>query len=104
MRRGTALVLGSALLWGTTFPATKWGLIDLGLPPAAFLFWRFLVATLVLALIAVARRHVRLDYFLDWRLWVLGLFNAVGYLVQFEGQSITSASKTSLLVNVNVLI
>ena len=104
MRRATGYVLLAAFLWGTTFPATKVGLTSGGLDPLPFLFFRYLVATIALVAIALWRRRVDLGLFADWRLWALGIANATGYVLQYVGQSITTASKTSLLVNVNVLI
>jgi drug/metabolite transporter (DMT)-like permease len=103
MRRETLYVLLAAFLWGTTFPATRHGL-TLGLTPLNFLLYRYVVAVASLFLIALWRGRVQLRLFLDWRLWMLAIGNALAYLSQYVAQSITSASKTSLLVNVNVLV
>jgi drug/metabolite transporter (DMT)-like permease len=104
MRRGTLLVLSTAFLWGTTFPATRFGLEDGNLEPYSFLYYRFAVATLALLAYALPARRVDWSMFADWRLVGLGLINALGYLLQYAAQDRTTASKTSLLVNVNVLI
>jgi DME family drug/metabolite transporter len=104
MRRATLLVLGAAFLWGTTFPATTWGLTSGGWAPVSFLLYRYAIGTAAMLAIALARRSLHGSYFADWRLWALGTVNALGYVLQYAGQSITTASKTSLLVNVNVLL
>ena len=104
MRRGTALVLFSAFLWGTTFPATRYGLEQGNLEPYAFIYFRFAIATMALLAYALPTKRVDWSLFADWRLVGLGVFNALGYLLQYLAQDRTSASKTSLLVNVNVLI
>lgn len=104
MRRGTWLVLAAAFLWGTTFPATRYGLEDGGLEPFGFLYFRFAVATLALLAYAVPARRIDWALFTDWRLLALGLVNALGYVLQYVAQERTTASKTALLVNVNVLI
>jgi drug/metabolite transporter (DMT)-like permease len=104
MRRGTALVLFSAFLWGTTFPATRYGLEQGNLEPYAFIYFRFAIATIALLAFALPARRVDWAMFGDWKLVGLGLLNALGYLLQYLAQDRTSASKTSLLVNVNVLI
>lgn len=97
------MVLGAALLWGTSFPMVEVGLAG-GLRPYAFLYYRYVVATLALLAIAIATRRVRFDLFREPRLLLLGVLNLTGYVTQFVGQDLTTASKASLLVNVNVLL
>jgi drug/metabolite transporter (DMT)-like permease len=41
--------------------------------------------------------------FQDRILWVLGITNALGFAMEFYGMTMTTASKASLLVNVNVV-
>lgn len=104
MRRDVLFVLTSAFLWGTTFPAVRYGLEAGGLSPFGFLYYRFVVATLALLGIAIYFRRLQMGLFRDWRLWLFAAVNTLGYVLQFLGQERTTASKTSLLVNVNVLV
>ena len=71
--------------------------------PFFFIFTRFgLAALIVLVYLFVARRSVR--RLLDNRiLWILGITNAIGFAMEFFGMTLTTASKASLLVNVNVV-
>ena len=97
------MVLGAAFLWGTSFPLIEIGYAG-GLRPYAFLYYRYVIATLALLVIAIATRNVRFDLFKEPRLLLLAGLNLVGYITQFLGQDLTTASKASLLVNVNVLM
>src|SRR5438445_8477271 len=60
-------------------------------------------ALLGLAVLAATRR-LDLRMFREPLVWVLGAINAVGFELQNEGILLTTASKTALLVNVNVVI
>jgi drug/metabolite transporter (DMT)-like permease len=102
VRRAAWFVLISALLWGTSFPAIRVGLDRGEAGPFTFVLFRFVVATLVLGLLALRTRHFRLD--VGWATLVgLSLLNAAGYALQFLAQERTSASKTSLLVDIDVI-
>lgn len=102
MRDGAWMVLVAALLWGTSFPAVEFGLGQ-GLQPLGFLLLRFTLASSVLVAACLATGRLRLGLLRDPWIWWLCLVNATGYVAQFAGQSLTTASKASLLVNVNVL-
>lgn len=102
MRGGTWMVLVAAFLWGTSFPAVEIGL-EAGLRPLGFLLLRFLLASAVLVAVCLATGRLQVRLLRDPWIWWLCLVNATGYVAQFAGQSLTTASKASLLVNVNVL-
>jgi drug/metabolite transporter (DMT)-like permease len=102
LRRATLYVLVSAFLWGTSFPTIRLGLERGAAGPFTLLLFRFAVATLVLGLFALRTRHARTT--VAWpTLAGLSLLNAVGYALQFLAQDRTSASKTSLLVDIDVI-
>lgn len=103
MNRGIWLTLSSAVLFGSTFPAIRYGLDEGQLGPYTFALYRFLVATLVLGAYALIRGRLDLSYFHQPRLLALGALITLSYMLQFLAQERTSASKTSLLVNINVL-
>src|SRR5712691_1574819 len=100
--RGYGLILLASVLWGTSFPGSKLavGTVD----PLFLTFARMAIGALLgLTVLAVMRR---LDFrvFREPLVWVLGAINAVGFELQNEGILLTTASRTALLVNVNVVI
>lgn len=99
LRRETAVAatLLAAVLWGTSFSVNDTGLRYVH--PGAFVVLRFALAGLVvLGVAALARR-------LDWSLvrspflWGLAAMNALGFLLQYEGQTLTTPARTALFVN-----
>src|SRR5207249_9759089 len=60
-------------------------------------------ALLGMTVLAATRRLDR-RVFREPLVWVLGAINAIGFELQNEGILLTTASKTALLVNVNVVI
>jgi len=99
--RDYLFVILASVFWGTAFPATKFivGVVDPLFITAARLG---IGALLGFAILAFLRR-------LDWRflrdplVWILGLLNALAFNLQNVGLVYTTASKTALLVNVNVV-
>ncbi len=102
--RGNAILLTivASLLWGTSFPGTKWGLGYVG-NDVFFLWLRFLIATAVTLSVVLYFRKMSLSIFRNPVIWLIGAFNASGFLMQYVGLTITTASKTSLLVDINVV-
>jgi len=98
--RGAVLAtIGSALLWGSSFAVIKIGLA--AIDPYWFVFFRFAIASLLsLAFVAAVGRLGDLGGLLRNRLvlW-LGVTNALGFILQFKGQTLTSAGNAALLVN-----
>ncbi len=99
--RDYALVILAAVFWGTSFPSTK--LIVATVDPLFITTARLGIgASLGMFLLAALRR-------LDWRffreplVWGLGLLNAAAFDLQNVGLAYTTASKTALLANVNVV-
>jgi drug/metabolite transporter (DMT)-like permease len=98
--RGAVLAtVGSALLWGSSFAVIKIGLGSID--PYWFAFLRFAIASLVALLVMAALGELReVGLLLRSRLvLLLGLTNAVGFILQFKGQTMTSAGNAALLVN-----
>jgi drug/metabolite transporter (DMT)-like permease len=91
------VLLGVALLWGSTFIVTK----DLlgRAPPLAFLALRFSIAALVLAMLNVRRFPVPRATLRAGI--VLGLLNSSGLLLQVFGQLYTTASKSAFITSLN---
>ncbi len=101
-RRSYALIILASVLWGTSFPGSKLtvGTVD----PLFLTFARMAVGALLGVVALVAMRRFDLRMFREPLVWVLGAINAVGFDLQNEGILLTTATKTALLVNVNVVI
>ena len=100
-RRDYAFILFASVLWGTSFPGSKLtvGTVD----PLFLTFARMaLGASMGLAVLAAMRR-LDLRLFREPIVWALGAVNAVGFELQNSGILLTTASKTALLVNVNIV-
>ncbi|MBC7112509.1 MAG: DMT family transporter [Candidatus Methanomethyliales bacterium] len=102
MRAGaTAGLLVSTIIWGVSFPVVKAALGEMD--PFLFVFLRFGIASLfVLSYLTLFKKKVS-KLFRSRILWILGITNALGFAMEFYGMTLTTASKASLLVNVNVV-
>ncbi len=65
---------------------------------------RMAIGALLGLTVVAATRRLDLRMFRQPLVWVLGAINAIGFELQNEGILLTTASKTALLVNVNVVI
>jgi len=101
-RRGYSLIILASVLWGTSFPGSKLtvGTVD----PLFLTFARMALGALLGVVVLAAMRRFDLRVFREPLVWLLGAINAVGFDLQNEGILLTSATKTALLVNVNVVI
>lgn len=97
---GTVL---AGLLWGSSFVVIKVGLATLD--PYWFAFLRFAAATAIAVGYAAATgRLATLGRLLrDPLIILLGVTNAVGFVLQFKGQTMTSAGKAALFVNASTI-
>lgn len=101
--RDYSLVLLASLLWGTSFPAIKLAVGGGDVDPFLLTFLRLAIGALLgSAFVAVFRRPAR-GVLRNPYVWVLGALNAISFDLQHLGEVFTTASKTSLLVNVNVV-
>ncbi len=100
-RRDYAFVILASVFWGSSFPVTKVmvAFADPLFVSAARLGLGALVGFFVLAVLK------RLDFGVFRRpiVWLLGGLNALAFNLQNIGIVYTTASKTSLLVNVNIV-
>jgi drug/metabolite transporter (DMT)-like permease len=96
---GIILVIVADLLWSTVFVASQIGLMYVD--PYSLVFMRFLIpAALVLAIaVPYGSRLGMWKEFQKWWTWVLGFVYALGFLFQYLGQDMTSASAATLLSN-----
>lgn len=99
IRGPVAAIAFCGVLWGTSFVVMKVGLeyVD----PYSFAFLR-LVTSFLFAAVLFFRERPRVSVLRDWRIWVLGILNGVGFVLQYVGISYTTATRTALIVNSNV--
>lgn len=96
---GILLTTTASVLWGTVFIAIGVGLQYTN--PYNLVFLRFAVASSVIVLVAIALRRVHsIASELSHRsTWFLGAIYALGFILQYVGQSLTNASDATLLSN-----
>jgi len=68
-----------------------------------FVFLRFLIASIVMLFLLLMRRNFGFEFAKNRIVWFLGIANGVAYLFQYVGMNSTSASKSSLLVNLSAI-
>lgn len=96
------LTVFASLVWGTSFPGTKFGLRYVG-NDVFFLWLRFIVAATVTITVVATFRLVSFSIFKKPVIWLIGGFNAGGFILQYIGLTLTTASKTALLVDINIV-
>ena len=96
------LTVFASLVWGTSFPGTKFGLRYVG-NDVFFLWLRFIVAAAITISVVASFRLVSFSIFKKPIIWVIGGFNAGGFILQYVGLTMTTASKTALLVDINIV-
>ncbi len=100
-RRDYALILLASVFWGTSFPGSK--LVVGEADPLFLATARVAIGALLGFAVLAGMRRFDLGVFRNPYVWVLGALNAIGFDLQNVGINLTTASKTALLVNVNVV-
>jgi drug/metabolite transporter (DMT)-like permease len=102
--KGNAIFLTviASLIWGTSFPGVKWGLAYAG-NDVYFLWLRFVVASILTMSIVILLKRFSLSVLRNPWIWLVGAFNAGSFIAQYVGLTMTTASKTALLVDINVI-
>ncbi|MBD3348226.1 MAG: EamA family transporter [Candidatus Eisenbacteria bacterium] len=102
-KQAIAATLLAGLLWGSSFVVIKVGLETID--PYWFAFLRFAVATVIAVSYAAATGRLRVVGALLRRPIVIlfGVFNGLGFILQFKGQTMTTAGKAALFVNVSTI-
>ena len=100
-RRAIILTGIASVLWGTSFPAIKIGLkyVDAYM----FVFLRFFLASIIMFFVVLMKKNFGFEFVKRKVIWFLGIANGVAYLFQYVGMNSTSASKSSLLVNLSAI-
>lgn len=92
----------ASLIWGTSFPGVKWGLGYVG-NDVLFLWLRFAIATVVTLSIVLWLKRFSFSVLRKPVIWLIGGLNAAAFITQYIGLNYTTASKTALLVDINVV-
>ncbi len=101
-RSAVYLTVFASLVWGTSFPVTKFGLRYVG-NDVFFLWLRFIVAAAITIAVVATFRLISFSIFRKPIIWLIGGFNAGGFMLQYIGLTMTTASKTALLVDINIV-
>ncbi len=96
------LTVFASLIWGTSFPGVKWGLGYAG-NDVFFLWLRFVVAAVVTLSIVLWLKRFSFSVLRKPMVWLIGGVNAAAFVAQYVGLNYTTASKTALLVDINVV-
>ena len=91
----------AGFLWGTSFPAIKIGLQYMD--AYTFVFLRFLVASLTMLFILLLTGKPDFGISNKRLIFFLGVINGVAYLLEYVGMVYTTASKSSLFINLSAI-
>lgn len=100
-QKAIASLFLSVLIWGVSFPVIKVALNEVD--PLLFVVVRFIFASILVAAYLFFTKKPLSRLIRGRVLWILGITNGVGFAMETYGMSFTTASKASLLVNVNVV-
>jgi drug/metabolite transporter (DMT)-like permease len=102
VRNPIVIIAFSGVLWGTSFVAMKVGLgyVD----PYSFAFLRLLLAFVFSVVLLRSGQRPRVDMLRDWRVWALGVLNGGGFILQYVGIALTTATRTAPLTQSNVVV
>ncbi len=100
-RRYELILVVAGIIWGTSFAAGKVGVEHMD--PVLFSALRYTFAALAIFIALVAMRQFDYSVFRLKGLWVIALFNAIAMVFQNVGMTMTSATNTVLLVDINVI-
>jgi drug/metabolite transporter (DMT)-like permease len=100
-KKAVLFTILAGFLWGTSFPSIKIGLQYM--TPFAFVFWRFLIATLTMFSVMLITKNFSFNFNNKRLILILGIINGAAYLLQYVGMVHTLAFASSLFVNLSVV-
>ena len=99
--RDYLFVILASVFWGTAFPGTK--LIVGSVDPLFITMARLGIGALLGFAVLAGMHRLRWSFLREPWVWALGLVNSVAFNLQNVGLAYTTASKTALLANVNIV-
>jgi len=84
-------------LFGTSVPVIKLGLSST-IPPFLFAALRFLIASSIVIVFLRRTGWVKPDLYRSRPIWIVGVINTIGYVLQFKGQGFATASDAALII------
>jgi len=96
------LLVVTNILWGSSFVSVKIGLAYVN--AFTFAFLRLALASAILISVMIISRRSNFASLREPFVWMLGLLNGLGFSLQYVGQIFTTAAKTALLVDLNVVV
>ena len=100
-KKAVLLTIVAGFLWGTSFPAIKIGLEYMD--AFTFVFLRFFIASLVILAVLLVKQGFKFNFSQKRLILFLGVVNGVAYLMEYVGMVFTTASKSSLLINLSAV-
>jgi drug/metabolite transporter (DMT)-like permease len=100
-RRYELILVVAGIIWGTSFAAGKIGVENMD--PVLFSALRYVFAAFAIFIALVAMKQFDFSVFKLRGLWIIALFNAVAMVFQNVGMTMTSATNTILLVDINIV-
>lgn len=97
-----AITVLAGFFWGTSFPAIGYGVGQVN--PYAFLFLRFAITAAIAVAAVILFCGADFSLLRRRNIWVLGLANGLAFTLQYAGQTLTTAGRAALLVNLNIII
>lgn len=97
-RTGLLATVLAGFLFGTSVPVIKLGLDQAQIPPILFATLRFLVASAIIVVLLRKQGWVHRPLLRSRPIWIIGILNMTGYILQFEGQALTTASDAALVI------
>jgi drug/metabolite transporter (DMT)-like permease len=95
--RAVAATLLSSLFWGSSFPVIAYGVTLAS--PTLFLFLRFLMAApIALIMMTILKIDLRAPL-RSGSVWLLGILNALAFIMQYIAQAWTGATNVALFIN-----
>lgn len=101
-RTGLVSTAIAGILFGTSVPLIKLGLAYI--PPDVFVALRFSIAAGIVLALPARRVWIRPDLLRSGQLWIVIVINAAGYVLQFQGQRLTTSSNAALIISTAALM
>ncbi|HZY94430.1 MAG TPA: DMT family transporter [Candidatus Bathyarchaeia archaeon] len=101
-RTGVVSTAIAGILFGTSVPLIKLGLAYI--PPDVFVALRFSIAASIVLALPARGEWIRRDLLGSRQLWIVIIINAAGYVLQFQGQRLTTSSNAALIISTAALM